>query len=139
MFYFPGCAPDLHQVSHEERGFPIRKSSGVTVVWHLTEAYRRHTASFIACESLGIHHTLFTIPVRNSGNHNVFYLSLSVMLVLIAEFKHYVCASLHMFDVRKDPILYWDTKLRERNDAVAYAPPLPTYHRSVVRMHLRDM
>lgn len=38
----------------------------ITVVWHLPNAYRSHTTSFIAFSNLGIHHTPFYIPVRNA-------------------------------------------------------------------------
>jgi hypothetical protein len=37
--------------------FPHSDISGSKVAWHLPEAYRRHAASFIAFQSLGIHHT----------------------------------------------------------------------------------
>ncbi len=76
------------------------------------------------------------IPVRNIGNHNVFCLSLSVLLVLIAEFEKYVFASR---DVRPKRPQGLGPKTRIRDDAVAYAPSHPTYHRRVVHMHLRDM
>ena len=50
-------------------GFPHSEISGSKVVWHLPEAYRSWTTSFIAFFSLGIHHTpLFRTPARSSEN-----------------------------------------------------------------------
>ena len=52
MFHFPGCAPHPlgMGLSRCERGFPIRKSSVITIAWHLTEAYRSHATSFFASQ-----------------------------------------------------------------------------------------
>src|SRR3989344_4028773 len=44
--------------------FPHSDISGSKVAWHLPEAYRRHAASFIAFQNLGIHRTPFKYPLR---------------------------------------------------------------------------
>ena len=50
-------------------GLPHSEISGLQVAWHLPEAYRSQTTSFIAFFSLGIHHTpLLRTLVRNSKN-----------------------------------------------------------------------
>ena len=54
-------------------GFPHSEISGSKVVWHLPEAYRSQTTSFIASFSQGIHHApLMEHPVWNSTNRFVF-------------------------------------------------------------------
>lgn len=58
MFHFPPFAPAYAGLVLSTRGFPIRTSPG-KVDWHLTEAYRSHSTSFIALYNLGIHHTPF--------------------------------------------------------------------------------
>ncbi len=49
------------------REFPHSDISGSKVAWHLPEAYRRHAASFIAFQSLGIHHTPLLFPFSCEG------------------------------------------------------------------------
>ena len=46
-------------------GFPHSEISGSKVVWHLPEAYRSYTASFIVILSLGIHHMLLIFLLGN--------------------------------------------------------------------------
>ena len=71
MFQFPRYTP---RVKHEvieccSMGFPHSEISGSKVVWHLPEAYRSQTTSFIASFSQGIHHVpLMELPVRSSTN-----------------------------------------------------------------------
>jgi hypothetical protein len=61
MFQFPSLAPDVLLYSHNgrhhfrEAGLPHSEISGSKVDYHLTEAYRRLTASFIASYCQGIH------------------------------------------------------------------------------------
>lgn len=51
------------------RELPHSEISGSKVVWHLPEAYRSQTTSFIAVFSLGIRHApLVELPVRSSAN-----------------------------------------------------------------------
>jgi hypothetical protein len=51
-------------------GFSHSDIAGSKLVWQLPDAYRSHTTSFIAIESLGILRTpLSEFPVRNSENH----------------------------------------------------------------------
>jgi len=59
MFHFPGYASYIAVRSQIFRSveFPHSDISGSKVAWHLPEAYRCHAASFIAFQSLGIHHT----------------------------------------------------------------------------------
>ncbi len=73
MFYFPGYANQLKCWNKRimSLGFPHSDISGSKVVWHLPEAYRRHTASFIALLCQGIHHMLLTFPIRKCKNHNL--------------------------------------------------------------------
>lgn len=51
----------IHRFLPKVGGFPHSDISGSKVVCHLPEAYRRHTTSFIALLSQGIHHT----PLRS--------------------------------------------------------------------------
>ncbi len=57
MFHFPEYASLLNIKIYEvhSQRFPHSEISGSKVVRHFPEAYRRHTASFIAIESQGIH------------------------------------------------------------------------------------
>ena len=48
-------------------GFPHSEISGSKVARHLPGAYRRHATSFIAFESLGIHHMHFDVPPHQWG------------------------------------------------------------------------
>jgi hypothetical protein len=58
IFQFP---PFAHLTVYPLRGgFPHSDISGSLVVWHLTEAYRSHTTSFIACHCQGILRALLT-------------------------------------------------------------------------------
>lgn len=60
MFHFPRCASVIRQITAlQQWGFPIRTFPVITVDCHLTGTFRRHSTSFIALLSLGIHHTLF--------------------------------------------------------------------------------
>ena len=57
MFHFPGLALSYKSDWSTPAGSPHSEISGSKVDWHLAETYRRHSASFIARSSLGIHHT----------------------------------------------------------------------------------
>ena len=67
MFHFPGFALRLCvevAVVHTT-GLPHSEIAGSKVAQHLPDAYRSHAASFLAFETLGIHHTpLFPAPIR---------------------------------------------------------------------------
>ncbi len=66
MFYFPRyyfC--NRLQILAEARGFPHSEISGSKVVWHLPEAYRSYTPSFIVTVSQGIHHMLLNFLLGN--------------------------------------------------------------------------
>ena len=68
MFHFPGCTlsvitPEYPDMTRDE--FPHSEIAGSKVAQHLPDAYRSHAASFLAFETLGIHHTpLFPAPIR---------------------------------------------------------------------------
>ena len=57
MFHFPACAPAYTGYWPTSVGFPHSDISESKVDWHLVEAYRSHSTSFIALVSQGIHHT----------------------------------------------------------------------------------
>ena len=61
MFQFPRCASDSLNKNQITRvylaRFPDSEISGLKVEYHLPEAYRRLSTSFIATLYQGIHHT----------------------------------------------------------------------------------
>ena len=60
-------------------GFPHSEISGSKVAWHLPEAYRSFTTSFIATFSLGIHRTPLNFLLRNLKTiiHSTLYRALT--------------------------------------------------------------
>ena len=68
MFHFPRFASCIATgfPTFLSGGFSHSDISGSKVAWHLPGAYRRHAASFIAFQSLGIHHTPLLVSVSLS-------------------------------------------------------------------------
>ena len=127
MFHFPRFAPHIAVQSQRFRsvGFPHSDISGSKVAWHLPEAYRRHAASFIAFQSLGIHHTpllILFIPHRRRGfkdrnnllllillsqNHLNFYLPISTPSkthLSSCDVMEFCCQSPDMLENKKSRI-----------------------------------
>jgi hypothetical protein len=66
MFYFPGYASIVRQITNKLVGFPHSEINGSKVAWHLTVAYRSFATSFIAFLIQGIHHMLLHFQLGNA-------------------------------------------------------------------------
>ncbi len=60
------CMSSMQTIKVYLMRFPHSEIFGSKVVWHLPEAYRSRTTSFIAIESQGIRHMLLRVPIRNT-------------------------------------------------------------------------